>query len=123
MTRILQLFGIVGIAAGLFAFVAPLSFFDLLADYTGQANLHLIRDVGAAYIAAGVALFWAAFRPHWRGPLVSVAAVFLLLHAFGHVLDLVSGQVALGHIVVDAVQVFIPAVLTSCIAVYSLGKG
>ena len=26
-------------------------FFELLAEYTGQPNSHLIRDVGAAYVS------------------------------------------------------------------------
>lgn len=123
MTILLLIFGIVALVAGLFAFVAPLSFFELLAEYTGQPNAHLIRDVGAAYVSAGVALSWAAFRPAWRGPLVSVAAIFLLLHALGHVIDLVAGHVHLSHIVVDAVQVFLPAVVTSGLALYFLRNG
>jgi len=51
MTILLHIFGIVALVAGLLAFVAPLSFFELLAEYTGQPNSHLIRDVGAAYVS------------------------------------------------------------------------
>ncbi len=120
---LLYIFGLVGTAAGLFAYCAPLAFFELLADYTGEPNLHLVRDVGAAYIAAGLALSWAAVTPKWRGPLVSVAAIFLLLHALGHVIDLVSGHVHFGHVVVDAVQVFAPAIAVSGLAVYFLMFG
>ncbi|MGJ8670622.1 MAG: DUF4345 family protein [Oceanococcus sp.] len=123
MTKLLHVFGIVGIAAGLFAFATPLIFFELLAEYTGQPNAHLIRDVGAAYISAGVALSWAAFKPSWRGPLVSVAAIFLLLHALGHLIDLVSGHVHLGYVAIDAVQVFLPALATTALAVYFLRNG
>ena len=120
MTALLSLFGLVALAAGGFAFLAPLVFFELLAAYTGAPNAHLVRDVGAAYIAAGVALFWAARRPGRRGPLVAVAATFLLLHALGHVWDLAAGQVALSHVLVDAVQVFVPAAVTVGLAVYFL---
>ena len=52
-----------------------------------------------------------------------VAAIFLLLHALGHVIDLVSGHVDLGHVVVDAVQVFAPAIAVSGLAVYFLKCG
>lgn len=122
MTALLYVFGLVAIVAGGFAFLAPWAFFDLLAAYTGTPNAHLVRDVGAAYIAAGVALCWAARRPARRGPLVGVAATFLVLHALGHVWDLATGQVALSHALIDAVQVFVPAAVTVGLAVYFLRR-
>lgn len=123
MTFLLHIFGIVAVAAGLFAFILPLSFYELLAEYTGQPNIHLVRDVGAAYISAGLALSWAAVVPKWRAPLVAVAGCFLLLHALGHVIDLVSGQVPLAHIIADAVQVFGPALVVCGLAGYFLRRG
>jgi hypothetical protein len=120
MTALLYFLAASTTAAGLFAFFAPLEFYAAFAEYTGGTNAHLVRDVGAAYITAGLAMAWGARVPRWRGPLVSVAAVFLSLHAIGHVVDLVSGAVPLSHVLLDAVQVFIPAVLVSGLAVVSL---
>lgn len=117
MTTLLYLLATATTAAGLFAFFAPLDFYGVFAEYTGGSNAHLVRDVGAAYITAGLALAWAARVPRWRGPLVSVAAVFLVLHAVGHVMDLASGAVPIGHIVMDTLQVFIPAIVVSALAV------
>ena len=120
MTILLYLFGLAATAAGLFAFFAPLEFYAAFAKYTGGSNAHLVRDVGAAYITAGLALAWGARVPRWRGPLVATAAVFLLLHAAGHVIDLISGAAPIGHLLLDTVQVFVPAIVVSVLAVRSL---
>jgi hypothetical protein len=120
MTGLLHIFDFVAVAAGLFAFILPLSFYDLHAKYTDQTNVHLVRDVGAAYISAGLALSWAALVSKWRPPLVSLAGCFLLLHAFGHVIDIVSGQAPMAHDVSDAVQVFGPALVVCSLAGYFL---
>jgi hypothetical protein len=120
MTALLYLLAAATTAAGLFAFFAPLAFYAAFAEYTGGTNAHLVRDVGAAYLTAGLAMAWGARVPRWRGPLVSTAAVFLLLHAVGHVIDLVSGAVPLSHVLLDAVQVFVPAILVSALAMASV---
>jgi len=119
-TALLGLLGVTGVAVGLFAYLAPQGFFELFAVYTGDLNEHLVRDVGAAYAAAGFALSWAAAAPRWRAPLVTVAAVFFLLHALAHVLDLVSGSVGIDHLLADAWQVFLPAAVLCWLAVHCL---
>ncbi len=120
MKNILRFSGMLATLAGLFAYLAPLAFHELLAEYTGAPNAHLVRDVGAAYIAAGVALWWAALAPAWRAPLVTVAAVFLLLHAGGHLIDLFSGHVQWSHLLIDSIQVFLPAMFVCGLALYFL---
>ena len=44
MSKLPHIFGIVGIAVGLFAFLAPRHFFRLLTEYTGQPNAQHIRS-------------------------------------------------------------------------------
>lgn len=117
MKSLLLLIGIIANAAGLLAFVAPLQFFDWFADYTGEPNPHLIRDVGAAYITVGVSLMLAAQARRFRFPLLLSSAVFLSLHAVGHILDLITGQVALSHLIVDTLQIFGPALLVIYLAI------
>jgi hypothetical protein len=116
----LLVLGVVGLLTGAFAFISPTAFFETFAAYTGTSNLHLTRDVGAAYLAAGGGLAWAAFMPKWRAPLVSISAIFLALHAFAHLLDLASGQVPLAHLLADLVQVLSPAAVACGLAVYFL---
>ncbi len=116
----LLVLGVAGILTGAFAYIAPTAFFETFAGYTGTSNLHLTRDVGAAYLAAGVALTWAAFMPRWRAPLASVSAIFLGLHAIAHVLDLASGEAPPAHLFADLVQVLAPAAIVSGLALYFL---
>ena len=54
------------VANGLVMLGAAAPWFERIARETGPFNGHLVRDVGAAYAAAGVALLFAAFAP--RGP-------------------------------------------------------
>ena len=120
ISRALFLLGVVGLMTGAFAFLAPTTFFETFAAYTGTSNLHLMRDVGAAYLAAGWALTWSAFAPGRRAPLTSIAAVFLGLHALAHLLDLASGEVPLGHLLADFAQVLLPAAVVCGLAIYFL---
>ena len=114
----LLVLGVAAVLTGAFAYLAPTVFFETFAAYTGASNHHLMRDVGAAYLAAGGALAWAAFVPRWRAPLTSVSAIFLGLHAVAHVLDLVSGEVPLDHLLADLVQVLAPAAMVCGLALY-----
>ena len=74
-----------------------------------------MRDVGAAYAAAGVALLFAAFRPAARGPLTAAAAVFLGLHAGTHLVELVSGH-AHGSVLLEVFGVHLPALIVLVLA-------
>ena len=116
MKTLLIVLGVIASAAGLLAFLAPLQFFEWFAEYTGEPNAHLIRDVGAAYVMVGASLLLAAYVAEYRFPLLFASGVFLSLHAIGHILDLATGQVELSHVLVDAVQVFGPAVLVCYLA-------
>ena len=120
MPQLLITLGSLGVLFGLFAFLVPQTFFDWFAAYTGQPNVHLVRDVGAAYVSAGIAISWASFETERRAPLISVAAVFLLLHAIGHVSDLLTGSASAGHVFVDIVLVFLPAIIVTYLAATSL---
>lgn len=96
--------------------------FGLIASDTGPLNLHLVRDVGAAYAAAGAALVWGALRPALRGPLAAMAAVFLGLHALTHLYEAASGVTSLGHVLEDFPGVHLPALLVVWLAVASLRR-
>lgn len=54
---------------------------------TGPANIHFIRDIGLAFLAAGAALLMASRRPD-DGRLVAAATIFLGGHAIYHLLDM-----------------------------------
>jgi hypothetical protein len=85
--------------------------FGALATATGELNVHLVRDVGEAFAAAGVALIWGGLRPALRFPLTAVAAVFFTLHAVGHVYETLVGELPHGSWLADLPGVYVPALV------------
>ena len=112
---LLVLLGAGQVANGLVMLGAAAPWFERIARETGPFNGHLVRDVGAAYAAAGAALLFAAFRPAARGPLAAAAAVFLGLHALTHLLELVSGH-AHGSALLEVFGVHLPALVVLVLA-------
>ena len=89
---------------------------------TGPFNPHFVRDIGCAFLATGMALVWAAFAPHWRTPLLPIAALFLGGHALVHVYDTTSGALGHTHWWLDAPGVYLPALLISYAAIAQRGR-
>ena len=120
---ILWLLGLGGILNGLLMLFASEEWFSRVASYTGPFNVHLVRDVGAAYLTSGVAAVWAARKPAWRVPLAASAALFLGLHALIHVADVLLGLQPPSHLLEDLPGVYLPALLLAAIAVRSRESG
>jgi hypothetical protein len=76
----------VNLAIGLFAAIAPGSFYEEIGTY-GAENGHYVGDVAAFYLAAGVGLVVAVSRPSWRVPVLAVVALWWGLHALNHLGD------------------------------------
>lgn len=73
-------------AQGVWAFVAPRSFYDTLATFEPY-NAHFLRDIGTIQIGVGVAGLVGALRA--RGVVVGLAGLsaFQVLHVVSHVID------------------------------------
>lgn len=71
---------------GLWAFVAPQSFFDTLATFEPY-NAHLVRDIGAFQLGLGAVLLLVAFLPNAHGAALLGVGVGGAFHAVGHVID------------------------------------
>jgi hypothetical protein len=89
--RLARIAGWVGVASafgsGLWAFLAPRSFYDNIATFEPY-NRHLLHDIGAFTLGLGaVALF--ALVTHWNALRVALAglAVGSLVHVASHVVD------------------------------------
>jgi hypothetical protein len=79
---------------------------------TGPFNLHLVQDVGAAFLVAGLALAARAWRPiYW--PAAVAGSGFLAAHALIHLAMIAPGHDH--HAAADLALVILPAAL----AVYS----
>lgn len=87
LRALLVFFGALNLAQGLFAFLAPGTFFDQIGRYPPE-NDHYIGDVGAFYIAAGAVLLASVRYTSWRVPLLVMGATWYGLHALNHVFDI-----------------------------------
>jgi uncharacterized protein YjeT (DUF2065 family) len=77
---------------------------------TGPFNPHFVRDIGAAYLAAGAGLAWFAARREAR-PAAILATVFLGVHALIHFADAMSGRETWSGLARDLPGVFLPPLL------------
>ena len=86
MRAVLIVLGVVQVASGALALVAPDTFFDEIGRY-GVQNDHYIGDVGAFVLAFGIAVLIAAQRPAFRVPVLLLGALWSGLHAINHAFD------------------------------------
>jgi hypothetical protein len=82
---------------------------------TGPFNPHFVRDIGAAYLVAGVALAWFAVYPRAR-PAAQAGTAFLTLHALVHLWDAAAGREHVHQLLIDLPTVLLPPVLAIWIA-------
>jgi hypothetical protein len=78
--------GIIMVVFGLWAFLAPHSFYAQVAGF-GTYNVHLLHDIGAFQTGLGAALLAALV---WNDALVVVltgGSVATVMHAIAHVID------------------------------------
>ena len=78
---------------------------------TGPYNPHFVRDIGAAYLVAGVSHAAFALRPRQAWPALAAAAAFLTLHAAIHVFDAVCGTRPLQDFARDVAGVYLPTLI------------
>jgi uncharacterized membrane protein len=96
-TRVLgALVGVFYMADGIWAFLAPLSFFSAVATFA-PANVHLLHDLGAFQVGLGLALTVpVALRVSLRASLIAVLGASVL-HVLAHIEDIRLG----GHPTTD----------------------
>jgi hypothetical protein len=86
LRAILAVVAIYHVALGALALFAPDTFFDQIGHY-GLENSHYVGDVGAFFLAYGVAVGLAIARPTWRAPLLWLGSLWYGLHALNHLFD------------------------------------
>ncbi|TIQ27978.1 MAG: hypothetical protein E5X48_32100 [Mesorhizobium sp.] len=77
---------------------------------TGPANIHFIRDIGLAFLAAGAALLMACQRPD-GGRLVGAATIFLGGHAIYHLAEMAAQGTTIAAAARDLLLIVVPALL------------
>jgi hypothetical protein len=83
---------------------------------TGPANGHFIRDIGCAYLATALSLFWLVKSPKLAWPAALAGGGFLVLHALVHVSDGVAGREHAHQLLGELPTVFLPGVLVVWLA-------
>lgn len=74
-------------------------------------NPHFVIDVGSAYVTMGVALLWAALRPQWAFPLITLSLLFSALHAGNHVYEYLSFGNPTRWVVIELFGIWLPLLL------------
>ena len=105
---------------GVFMLGAPLSWYDAVPGVpaTGPFNPHFVRDIGAAYLVAGMGIAWFAWRPRQGWPALTAAAAFLTAHAGIHVYDASCGASALADVRRDFGGVYLLALIPLLLAIF-----
>jgi hypothetical protein len=106
---VLVVLGILQVASGALALVAPDTFFDEIGRY-GVENEHYVGDVGAFVLAFGIAVLIAAERRSWRVPVLVLGALWYGFHAINHAFDVDEAR-SDARGIVDTVYIGIGALL------------
>lgn len=102
-------------AQGLWAFLSPRSFYDVLATFEPY-NAHFLRDIGAGMVGVGTAGVVAALHPRALVAGLAGLTAFQVVHVLAHVIDRDRG----GNPGLDIPMFAILAVLTTAALVSEL---
>jgi len=86
VTAVLVLGGLFFLLPGIWAFVAPHSFYDQVAPFPAY-NRHFLHDIGAFQIGIGVALLLASRWDDARFVTLAGAASGAAVHLVSHIVD------------------------------------
>ena len=94
---VLAVFATIQIINALWMLIAPQHWYENLPAHVpeyGPLNTHFVRDVGAIFLIAGIALGAAAVRPVERRALILFAVLIFGSHAVVHIGELLAGGAA-----------------------------
>lgn len=111
MRVLLVIIGIYQAANGVVMLTVPEIWYSAVPGVpeTGPANIHFIRDIGLAFLAAGAALLMASRRPD-DGRLIASATIFLGGHAIYHLVGMAHGTTPAAA-ARDVMLIVVPALL------------
>jgi len=115
------LLGLLLAANGIWMLYRPLGWYAHVpgVNATGAANVHFIRDIGCAYLAAALGLLWYSRAGYRAWPAVLAGGIFLTLHAFVHAWDMLAGRELMQNFRSDALAICLPALITLWLALSS----
>ena len=110
----IRFFAIFNLLNGIIMLIWPEPWYDLTPGVsgTGPFNPHFVRDIGFAFVASGIGLWFgvtdSALRP-WSGPIVAI--VFLGGHAVFHVVEMFAHHLDARAVARDMILIVIPAAI------------
>ena len=119
MHRLVSAVFAVGLSAnGLFMLFGPRLWYHTIPNVTGTGpfNAHFVRDIGCAYLVAGLAAGWLALQRSRAWPATLAGGAFLGLHALVHVTDAIAGREPWGQVLEELPTVIAPAVVMFVLA-------
>lgn len=75
------------------------------------------RHVGFAYIVFGFALNWCALQLEYRRPVFLMVSFFMVVHALGHVVEILIGLLPITHWWIDFPLVLFPGLILGVLAI------
>jgi hypothetical protein len=112
---------ILGLANGVNAvwmLVRPMGWYIAIPGVagTGPANVHFIRDIGCAYLATALSLFWLVKCPKRAWPAALTGGGFLVMHGLVHGCDAAAGREHAHQLLGEFPTIFLPGVLVIWLA-------
>ena len=93
ISTIIAIGGLLNVITGAWAFIAPESFYDVIATFPPY-NEHFLHDIGAFLLGIGAALFAALRWPDARFVVLFGGSVAATVHVISHVVDRHHGGTA-----------------------------
>jgi uncharacterized protein YjeT (DUF2065 family) len=115
--KLAWILGLLSAVNGLLMMVAPAAWYPIFPGVvaSGPFNAHFIRDIGAAFLVAGLGLVWFANDARARPAALAAAGCFGL-HALIHIGDALAGRENFYLAAFDAPTVYLSAVIALWIA-------
>jgi hypothetical protein len=93
VTAVIVLAGVFHVASGAWAFIAPRSFYDVIATFPPY-NVHFLHDIGAFLLGIGAALLAPLVWRDARFVVLLGGSVAAVVHWLSHVIDHDAGGAA-----------------------------
>lgn len=103
---------------GLRMLISPSGWFEAVPGVinTGEMNAHFVKDLGVLFLVMAAGMTWALIRPSAGYAVHLGITAWLVGHALVHVAEIGGGILPHEHWRLDALGVFLPAVLTVALA-------
>jgi hypothetical protein len=120
MTIYIRLFALFNVANGLVMIIDPMTWYLLTpgAAETGPFNVHFVRDIGIAFVAAGAGLWLAVGDSAWKPASTPIVAmIFIGGHGILHFVEMFAHHLELTAALRDLALIVVPAAIAGWWAV------